>query len=494
MLFLSAAVFGADRNVRGDATDIHVQRIDSVRAPGFQVFVDNGNGRLVQVEAASRDDCERRLKSFNVAPSKSNLQLAFQCDAPALAVGHEITPTGGGGSTAPGEHVVCAEIAFEVDASWYANFNDVVLTQAWVEAMMANANLQFETQLGIRHEITAIIIHTGPPAGGLFNFPAMQDRWEAEMGHIQRDMAFWLIDSNSAGGAVNVVGSMCSDTVNAYGVVTLQQFARTVDVLEHEIAHIWGAGHCVCGWNTMHSGYVAFIQAADFSDGSLSAISAARDAASCVDVCEASIPPAIPTPAECTLDSLPQHWSAAGGVEFLDGEARLAPGSHLETAAFDLTAQWGARVALEWTGDNAADLDIEYMAKGYAWISLYPLSARLVHTQVEDGTRMTKLIVGEQVAVNDFPGFRVRLRAPANQIVLRSLQIDPYPANPCPADTNIDRLVDHVDLGAVVIALGDHDSWSDVAPLNADGTLGNNEVNVDDIVAVLNSWGPCPDF
>ncbi|MEM7229405.1 MAG: M12 family metallopeptidase [Planctomycetota bacterium] len=47
------------------------------------------------------------------------------------------------------------------------------------------------------------------------------------------------------------------------------------------------------------------------------------------------------------------------------------------------------------------------------------------------------------------------------------------------------------DLVAVITAFGMAISPTDVAPLNPDGTLGNQIVNVDDLITVINQFGPC---
>jgi hypothetical protein len=53
-------------------------------------------------------------------------------------------------------------------------------------------------------------------------------------------------------------------------------------------------------------------------------------------------------------------------------------------------------------------------------------------------------------------------------------------------DVNIDDIV------AVINSFGDTGGPCDNAPDNGDGTFGNGEVNIDDLVAALNSFGACP--
>ena len=53
-------------------------------------------------------------------------------------------------------------------------------------------------------------------------------------------------------------------------------------------------------------------------------------------------------------------------------------------------------------------------------------------------------------------------------------------------EVNIDDIV------SVINAFGLTDSPCDVAPNNGDGTWGNDSVNIDDIVATINAFGECP--
>ncbi|MCA9296227.1 MAG: hypothetical protein KC983_06905, partial [Phycisphaerales bacterium] len=74
------------------------------------------------------------------------------------------------------------------------------------------------------------------------------------------------------------------------------------------------------------------------------------------------------------------------------------------------------------------------------------------------------------------------------------------PVPPCPADcapfytdgTWGNDVVNIDDLLAVVNSFGESDSPCDVTPANPDGTFGNNEVNIDDLLSVINAFGPCP--
>ncbi|MEM7228890.1 MAG: VCBS repeat-containing protein [Planctomycetota bacterium] len=63
------------------------------------------------------------------------------------------------------------------------------------------------------------------------------------------------------------------------------------------------------------------------------------------------------------------------------------------------------------------------------------------------------------------------------------------PADCAPIGGNGDVNVD--DLIGVINSFGQTGALCDVAPLNPDGTFGNNIVNVDDLIAVINAFGTC---
>ncbi|MCA9296789.1 MAG: hypothetical protein KC983_09730, partial [Phycisphaerales bacterium] len=49
------------------------------------------------------------------------------------------------------------------------------------------------------------------------------------------------------------------------------------------------------------------------------------------------------------------------------------------------------------------------------------------------------------------------------------------------------------DLLAIINAFGALGGPCDIAPDNGDGTFGNGAVNIDDVLAVINAFGPCPE-
>jgi len=99
--------------------------------------------------------------------------------------------------------------------------------------------------------------------------------------------------------------------------------------------------------------------------------------------------------------------------------------------------------------------------------------------------------------------FRIRVGGPpgASGTGTLSITLEPDSDTPCPADCSPDNgdgtfgngIVNVDDLFAVINSFGATGGPCDAAPDNGDGTFGNGVVNVDDLFAVLNAFGDCPD-
>jgi hypothetical protein len=72
-----------------------------------------------------------------------------------------------------------------------------------------------------------------------------------------------------------------------------------------------------------------------------------------------------------------------------------------------------------------------------------------------------------------------------------TISCSPTPPPACPADITDNNIVDVDDLLAVVNAWGPcinpNDCPADIAPAG-----GNDSVDVDDLLTVINAWGACP--
>ncbi|MCA9294894.1 MAG: M12 family metallopeptidase [Phycisphaerales bacterium] len=105
------------------------------------------------------------------------------------------------------------------------------------------------------------------------------------------------------------------------------------------------------------------------------------------------------------------------------------------------------------------------------------------------------------LAVSSGQLYRIRVGSSDGSTGLATLSVNcSIDTEPCPADCapdngdgtygNGDVNID--DIVAVINSFGDPGGPCDVSPDNGDGTYGNGSINIDDLVAVINGFGACP--
>jgi hypothetical protein len=208
------------------------------------------------------------------------------CGADALT--HPLPPEGGerGGSReACGGGFPClAELACDADYPYFLNYGSVSAVENRINLVINQVNIQYERDVEIIHEITAIIVRassaadpytTNDPEGLLNQF---RDHWEANHGNIQRDLAQLFTGRNLSGTTIGIawLDAVCTDW--AYSVVESDccgTLACAADLSAHEMGHNWGAEHCTCpGW-TMN--YTMTNCSRQFTSGSIFQIVSYRD-------------------------------------------------------------------------------------------------------------------------------------------------------------------------------------------------------------------------
>jgi hypothetical protein len=173
------------------------------------------------------------------------------CGADALT--HPLPPEGGerGGSRdACGGGFPClAELACDADYPYFLNYGSVSAVENRINLVINQVNIQYERDVEIIHEITAIIVRassaadpytTNDPEGLLNQF---RDHWEANHGNIQRDLAQLFTGRNLSGTTIGIawLDAVCTDW--AYSVVESDccgTLACAADLSAHEMGHNWG--------------------------------------------------------------------------------------------------------------------------------------------------------------------------------------------------------------------------------------------------------------
>jgi hypothetical protein len=157
-----------------------------------------------------------------------------------------------------GIHV--AELACDADYEYFLDYGSVEAVEDRINAVVNAVNVQYERDVGIRHELTAIVVRTAEPdpypdSSVLNDF---QLEWMTNQAEIPRDVAH-LFSGKSAGiGVAWTIGGICEFTEH-YAVAWSDccgGFGCATDITAHELGHLWGAHHCPCSDppSTMNSG------------------------------------------------------------------------------------------------------------------------------------------------------------------------------------------------------------------------------------------------
>ena len=163
-------------------------------------------------------------------------------------------------AVATGGPLLIAELGIDSDVEYFQDYGSVAATEAQINNIINNMNLQYERDIGVRHIITTIIVRTAEPdgyssldIGSLLN--QFRDRWVEQMGSVRRDAAQLFTGKSLTGGYIGlaITRSLCS-TDAAFSVVVSNSLACNLlacktDLSAHELGHIWSANHCSCpGW------------------------------------------------------------------------------------------------------------------------------------------------------------------------------------------------------------------------------------------------------
>jgi len=274
---------------------------------------------------------------YGVYESSGIWPPAFSCGCDADSI--TLPPTGSIGSTAatvgPARVV---EIAFDADHEFFQqNGSSVARTVADIEVVMNDVSAIYEALAGVSYEITTIVVRTAEPdpytsTNNRTLLDEFAAEWNANMGHIPRDIAHLMTGKTMDGG---VIGSANIDTVcdvcgDAMGYGFSQSRFSLVPAFRscltaHELGHNWGAVHCdgesdcatmcseigACGGNC-----------GQFGISASSAIITGVNTAPCVS----TLPPPLELPFCETFDAVisPDRWTYLFGSTVVSGEL-LAP-------------------------------------------------------------------------------------------------------------------------------------------------------------------------
>ena len=195
------------------------------------------------------------------------LPTGASCGAEALQAMGGPQPNDGGPQGAPptaaGNPPICvAQLACDADFEYFEDYgSSVQQVEDRINLVINTMNEQYESDVGIRHEITTIIVRTSEPDPYSTSDPGallgqFQNHWETSQGDIQRDVAQLFTGKNLSGSVIGIayLSGLCSSL--GYSVVQSDfsgNFSCVTDLSAHELGHNWSAGHCTCSNYTMNA-------------------------------------------------------------------------------------------------------------------------------------------------------------------------------------------------------------------------------------------------
>jgi len=218
-----------------------------------RVLLANGDQYWVEPLAPQFPGTARSLhvvyRNDDVLPSMSQCEAHDGMRLQQEAQSATLSATG-----ACGTGLCIAEIACDADVEFYLRYGTVSAVEDRINAIINGLNIEYERDVDIRHEISAIIVRVAEPDpySATASSPLLtefRNHWLNNHGSVQRDTAELFtgkdIDSNVIG--IAWLGAICG----SYGFSVVQSdccgsFACATDLSAHELGHNWNAGHCDC--------------------------------------------------------------------------------------------------------------------------------------------------------------------------------------------------------------------------------------------------------
>ncbi|CAE7223664.1 bioF [Symbiodinium necroappetens] len=210
-----------------------------------------------------------------------------------------------------------AELACDMDVEWNNDFGGNGAQQ--IENIINTMNNQYETQVGITHQITTIVTRSGPTNSDPYNstdpgtiLNEFTFHWNSTMGGVPRDVAEMFSGKEWQGSTIGLapVGVICI-TNSAYNIVqNVGGFGCRTDLSAHELGHNWNSLHCSCPGFTMNPSLTCANQ---FTNQSINSITAHRNSRGCLEAFEAGGAP-LPFFDDFPSTTInPAHWTGIDG-------------------------------------------------------------------------------------------------------------------------------------------------------------------------------------
>jgi len=322
--------------------------------------------------------------------------------------------------------ITIAELVCDADFEYFLDFGPN--TEDRINTIMNTVNIEYERDVNITHEITAVVIRTAEPdpysssnSGELVNQVAIEWVFGTHP-EITRDVVHLFTGKNIDGsiigiaatiGGICTVGGVCLSQAEYNGV-----FDCATALVAHELGHLWGAEHCDCTGNTMHPFNTCENQ---FAQVTIDSIIAHRDSRTCLSFPEPAFTgfPFFDPFADEALDA--SFWTGVEGTPTVSGNALNIPsnsfalnlsGTDLVRSAMlpcelqnDLIISYQTqRAGAIDSPEPGDDLFVEYLNEAGDWL--------LIERILGDGPDQTEFVLSQFMLPDDaeYDGLRIRFR------------------------------------------------------------------------------------
>lgn len=524
--------------IDGELLTLHLEP-NSVRAPEYRVSVQLDDGSLVPVEpspvntlvgwsdelpglTAAASLTEEGLRGVLTMPDGTKYAFepvdatiqGVQAGAHVVYGSHDVIPHGGtcgatdaflnqaenivealegdaaaGGAGAGDEVCHLTQIAADADFAYYQTFGaSVINVENRINLIINTINEQYESQVGIRHEITEIVVRTSAASNPYSTTNAgvllsqFSNVWAtAPENQIKRDVAHLFTGNDLQGTTIGIawLGTICqSPSGQGYSLSQhLTQFSCMTDLTAHEIGHNWSAPHCNCPSFTMNPGLTC---ANNFSAGTINQIIAFRDTRTCLTDCFEPLPNE--TCSNATLVSNGSFpYNNLGATTDGPDEPSLCDFVGETQVNADVWFQYVATC----TGEATFSLcQSDYPTKLAVYADSCPDGpGEVIACDLSSCAENTRSTITIPVSEGEQFYIRVGGRFGAQGEGILDIGCG-VATDPCVGDLNGDETVDVLDLLAV---LGD---WGACPGCDTD-LNGDDNVNVLDLLELLGAWGAC---
>ena len=227
----------------------------SLLPEGFYAVVQLSSGDKYWIEPMAPKSANADLDDHVVYHQDDVIPLGGSCGGARLV--DEIDAFTSDGADPAGLIVEVGDLGVDADFQYFQDYGSVAGTENRINLVINTMNVQYTTEVGIRHDISVLIVRTTNGGGGYTSSDAntlldqFQAEWTSNQAGQPRDIAHLFTGKNMNGGTIGIayLGVICNFGFG-YGLVESnfsgQNLAASTDLSAHELGHNWDADHCNC--------------------------------------------------------------------------------------------------------------------------------------------------------------------------------------------------------------------------------------------------------